>query len=231
MSETAILLVEDDTKMQKLMANQLKHRGYEVRVASSGREALAAVGELAPDIVLLDISLPDIDGIEVCRRLRQASAVPIILVTASDTPQTKVTALETGGDDYLTKPFHMGELIARIRAVLRRTATNQPVVSGAISWDSLTVDLNKREVKRDSEVLHLTKIEYELLRVLITNADRALPYAFLLASVWGPGYDDVRPVHVHICNLRRKLEPGPAGPRRILAIPGIGYRFRGSDEN
>jgi two-component system KDP operon response regulator KdpE len=230
MSNTDILVVEDDSKMQRLLASQLTMRGYCVRIASTGQEALMTAGDKLPDIVLLDISLPEIDGLEVCRRLREWSDVPIILVTASDTPHTKVAALEMGGDDYLTKPFHMGELIARIRAVLRRTAAGKPATPGPILWDDISLDMAKREVRRNGLPLHLTKIEYELLRELVTNADRALTYDYLLNSVWGQGYDDVRPVHVHICNLRRKLEPGPAGPRRILAIPGIGYRFRGSDD-
>lgn len=229
MNNTDILVVEDDAKMQRLLASQLTMRGYSVRIASTGQEALIAAGDKIPDIILLDISLPEVDGLDVCRRIREWSAVPIILVTASDTPQTKVTALEMGGDDYLTKPFHMGELIARIRAVMRRSAAREPSSPGVLSWDDISVDMAKREVRRSGVPLHLTKIEYELLRELVTHADRALTYDYLLSNVWGHGYEDVRPVHVHICNLRRKLEPGPAGPRRILAIPGIGYRFRSSD--
>jgi two-component system KDP operon response regulator KdpE len=228
-SNTDILVVEDDAKMQRLLASQLSMRGFTVRIAATGQEALRAAGDHMPDIMLLDISLPELDGLEVCKRLRNLSDVPIILVTASDTPETKVAALEMGGDDYLTKPFHMGELIARIRAVLRRTAAREPSPPGLVLWDDISLDMAKREVRRGGVPLHLTKIEYELLRELVTHADRALTYDFLLSNVWGPGYDDVRPVHVHICNLRRKLEPGPAGPRRILAIPGIGYRFLGSD--
>jgi two-component system, OmpR family, KDP operon response regulator KdpE len=226
---TQIMVVEDDPKMQRLLKSQLEMRGYDVQLASTGREALLAIGETNPAIMLLDITLPEVDGLEVCRRVREWSQIPIILVTAADTPQSKVTALELGADDYLTKPFHMGELIARIRAVMRRYEGARPAATSIIAWDAITMDLTSREVKRDGETIHVTKIEYELLKELVTHPDRALTYDHLLNAVWGPGYEDVRPVHVHICNLRRKLEPSAGGPRRILAIPGIGYRFRGSD--
>ncbi len=229
MSGTDILVVEDDIKMQQLLASQLSLRDYTVRIASTGLEALGAVRDQVPDIILLDISLPEMDGLEVCRQLREWTTVPIILVTASDMPHTKVTALEIGGDDYLTKPFHMGELIARIRAVLRRVSNKDPISPGAVCWDDITLDMATREVKRSGDILHLTKIEYDLLREFVTHPDKALTYNYLLSAVWGHGYEDVRPVHVHICNLRRKLEPGPTGPRRILALPGIGYRFRSAN--
>ncbi len=228
--KTDILVVEDDPKMQRLLKSQLEMRGFDVRVATTGKEALLTLGECQPDLMLLDITLPEVDGLEVCRRVREWSQLPIILVTAADTPQSKVAALELGGDDYLTKPFHMGELIARIRAVLRRYEGSRPASATTIEWDKITLDLTSREVKRDGEAIHITKIEYEFLKELVTHPDRALTYDHLLNAVWGPGYDDVRPVHVHICNLRRKLEPSASGPRRILAIPGIGYRFRGSDD-
>lgn len=232
MNDAEILVVEDDVNMQRLLASQLTTRGYSVRIAGSGGEALKYAQDGLPEMVLLDIGLPDMDGIEVCRRLRALYSVPIIMVTASDTPQTKVSALEIGGDDYLTKPFHMGELIARIRAVLRRVSTAKEQASDQVySWDLIRMDLDKREVMRDNVPLHLTKIEFELLKALVKNRDRAMTYEQLLLAVWGPGNTDVRPVHVHICNLRRKLEPGLTSPRRILAIPGVGYRFRGPQDD
>ena len=229
MNSTDLLIVEDDSRVQRLMENQLTLRGFRVRSVTTGLEALREIELKEPDLVLLDITLPDINGLDVCRRVRRQYRVPIILVTAADRPQTKVIALESGGDDYLTKPFHMGELIARIRAVLRRTSAGAPSGTDRIEYDGIAVDLGKREVTRDNTALHLTKIEFELLKLLITHPDKALPYSFILNAVWGSDAQDVRPVHVHICNLRRKLEPGPTSPRRIIAVPGIGYRFRGID--
>jgi len=228
MSEGRVLVVEDDPQMQRLMESQLTMRGYSVQVVTGGQEALLAAAEQEPDLILLDITLPGMDGLDVCRQLREWSSVPVILVTAADTPQTKIKALELGGDDYLTKPFHMGELVARMRAVLRRTL---PAVPGnpILEVDALRIDLMRREVRCNGELVHLTKIEFDLLRELVTQADKVLTYAHLLETIWGPGYHDIRPVHVHICNLRRKLEPGPTGPRHILAIPGVGYRFRWRD--
>jgi two-component system KDP operon response regulator KdpE len=221
-----VLIVEDDPKMQRLLDAQLKIRGFEVCVVDNGEEALRRISDREPDVVLLDITLPGEDGLTVCRRLREWSAVPVILVTAADVPQTKVVALEQGADDYLTKPFHMEELTARIRAVLRRTRGAGVTAPATIDLGDLRIDLARREVRRGGDLLHLTKLEFDLLRELVHHVDKVVSYDALLQSVWGPGYTDVRPVHVHICNLRRKLEQGPTGPRHILAVPGVGYRFR-----
>ena len=222
-----ILVVEDDSKMQRLLSSQLTMRGFEVLVAGDGEAALRIVASERVHLVLLDITLPGIDGLEVCRRIRGRSAVPIILVTAAERPETKMTALELGGDDYLTKPFHTGELIARVRAVLRRTRhTGGNAPAQTVDAGDLTVDLEKREVRRNGELLKLTKIEFGLLNALVGHPDRVIPYDDLLEQVWGQRFDDVRPVHVHMCHLRRKLETGPTGPRHIIAIPGVGYRFR-----
>jgi DNA-binding response OmpR family regulator len=238
-SEARILVVEDDTRLQSLLRSRLAAHGFSVRAAGSGEEALLALAgeEDAPALILLDISLPGIDGIEVCRRIRAAAQpVPIILVTAAADPRTKVSVLELGADDYLTKPFHMEELIARIRAVLRRArpaSSASSVASSAaasappstLEINGLTIDLARREVCRGADPIHLTKLEFGLLRELVTHPDKVLSYAHLLSAVWGGG-DDVRPVHVHVSNLRRKIEPGPPGPRHIIAVPGVGYRFR-----
>jgi two-component system KDP operon response regulator KdpE len=220
-----ILVVDDDPQIQRMLRSQLAARGYAVTVVGSGPEALLAVADEEPHLVLLDITMPGTDGLEVCRQLREWSTVPIILLTAADTPQTKITALDLGADDYLTKPFHMGELLARVRAVLRRasSAKESPAV---ITAGDLTIDLARREVRRDEELLHLTKTEFDLLRELVTHADKVLTYSHLLNTVWGGDYDDVHLVHVHVGNLRRKLERGPTSPRHILAVPGVGYRFR-----
>lgn len=243
-SEGQILVVEDDTRLQSLLRSRLAAHGFSVRAAGSGEEALLALAsdEDAPALILLDISLPGIDGIEVCRRIRAAAQpVPIILVTAAADPRTKVSVLELGADDYLTKPFHMEELIARIRAVLRRArpapASTVAAVSGSsvatasapsvIEINGLVIDLSRREVRRDGVPVHLTKIEFDLLDELVTHPDQVLSYTHLLRAVWGgSGGGDVRPVHVHVSHLRRKIEPGPPGPRHIVAVPGVGYRFR-----
>ncbi|HXG24754.1 MAG TPA: response regulator transcription factor [Chthonomonadales bacterium] len=225
MTNSPILVVEDDPHMQRLLQTQLSMRGFSVNVVATGPEALDAVAEEEPLLVLLDIRLPDMDGIEVCRRLREWSSVPIILLTAADQPKTKITALELGADDYLTKPFHMGELVARIHAVLRRTISRESPIT-LIEANGLTIDLAKREVHGPEGPVHLTRLEFDLLQTLVTHADKVLTYQYLLETVWGSGYTDNRTVHVHVCNLRRKIERGPFGPRYIIAVPGVGYRFR-----
>jgi two-component system KDP operon response regulator KdpE len=225
-AKTRLLVVDDDPQIQRMLRSQFAAREYEVEIAGSGEEALRAVGEFLPDLVLLDITMPGMDGLAVCRELREWSPVPVILLTAADAPQTKMTALDLGADDYLTKPFHMGELLARIRAVLRRAAAS-PTPPPVVQVHGLTIDLARREVRRGEQSIHLTRTEFELLRELVTHPDRVLTYGQLLDRVWGPEYDDTHYVHVHVGNLRRKLEGGPTGPRLILSVPGVGYRFRG----
>jgi two-component system KDP operon response regulator KdpE len=221
-----ILVVDDDPQIQRMLRSQLAARGYDVRVVDNGPDALLAVADDEPHLVLLDITMAGMDGLEVCRQLREWSSVPIVLLTAADVPQTKIAALDLGADDYLTKPFHMGELLARVRAVLRRAEARGATPSSVITVGDLTIDLARREVRRDREEVHLTKTEFDLLRELVTHADKVLTYSHLLNAVWGPAYDDAHLVHVHVGNLRRKIERGPTGPRHILAVPGVGYRFR-----
>lgn len=229
MNKDSLLIVEDDPSMQQLLQSQLGARGYAVTVVGDGAEAVHIVGINDFSLVLLDITLPGMDGLDVCRQIRSWSSVPIILVTAADMPHMKIAGLELGADDYLTKPFHIGELVARIRAVSRRIAgqTTQPSV---LEFGGISVDLARRQVRYNDTPVRLTKLEFDLLQELVTHIDQVLTYAHLLNAIWGQGYDDIRPVHVHICNLRRKLEQGPTGPRHILAVPGIGYRFRPGEE-
>jgi two-component system KDP operon response regulator KdpE len=229
MSEARLLVVEDDPQMQRLLESQLKTRGFDAHVVATGNDAIMAAADENPDLILLDIGLPDMDGLEVCKRIRDWSPVPIILVTAADVPQTKINALEYGADDYLTKPFHTGELVARIRAVLRRASATTHAHDAVVEVDGLKIDLAERQVWRDGDEVKLTRLEFDLLKELVRNADKVLTHTHLLDSVWGPGNDDVRFVHVHVCNLRRKLERGVTGKRRILAVQGIGYRFRMRD--
>jgi two-component system KDP operon response regulator KdpE len=223
-----ILVVDDDPQIQRMLRSQLSARGYNVCVVGNGADALLAVANEEPHIVLLDITMPEMDGLEVCRQLREWSSVPILLLTAADTAQTKIAALDLGADDYLTKPFHMGELLARIRAVLRRAVPAERAPS-VYTVDDLTIDLARREVRRGEEEIRLTRTEFDLLRELVTHADRVLTYNHLLNAVWDPAYEDIHLVHVHVGNLRRKLERGPTGPRHIIAVPGVGYRFRIGD--
>jgi two-component system, OmpR family, KDP operon response regulator KdpE len=221
-----ILVVDDDPQIQRMLRSQLSARGYDVRLVDNGPDALLAVADEEPHLVLLDITMPGMDGLEVCRQLREWSSVPIILLTAADVPQTKIAGLDLGADDYLTKPFHMGELLARVRAVLRRAEARGTSPTHVMTVDDLSIDLARHEVRRGEEQVHLTKTEFDLLRELVTHADKVLTYSHLLDTVWGPAYDDVHLVHVHVGNLRRKIERGPTGPRHIIAVPGVGYRFR-----
>jgi two-component system KDP operon response regulator KdpE len=225
MHQGRILAVDDDPQTQRMLGSQLAARGYDVRIVDNGPDALLAVAEQEPDLVLLDITMRGMDGLEVCRQLREWSQVSVILLTATDDPETKVTALDLGADDYLTKPFHMAELLARIRAV-RRRSSGADKSSGIVTIGDLTIDLAQREARRGEEEVHLTRTEFDLLRELATHPGRVLTYNHLLHAVWGPGYDDVHMVQVHISNLRRKIERRGAGPRYIRAAPGVGYRFR-----
>jgi two-component system KDP operon response regulator KdpE len=222
-----ILVVDDDPQIQRMLSSQLSARGYEVRIVGDGPEALLAVADWNPDLVLLDLTMPGMDGVEVCRQLRDWASAPVILLTATDQPLTKIAALDAGADDYLTKPFHMGELLARIRAVLRRVSAQGEPPPPVISLQEITIDVALREVRRGAEEIRLTKTEFDLLHELIKYADRVVTYGYLLDAIWGPGYEDIRLVQVHVGNLRRKIERGPTGPRYILAVPGVGYRLRG----
>jgi two-component system, OmpR family, KDP operon response regulator KdpE len=193
--------------------------------AGTVREALDAVAVRPPDAAIVDLVLPDGDGIEVCVSIREWSRMPILLLSAVGEEREKVRALEAGADDYVTKPFGPDELVARLRAALRRS---EPAgeAEAALTVDGLEIDLPARRVSRDGEEIHLTPTEYDLLRQLVLNRGRLLTHRALLREVWGPGYQDDTPVlRVHIANLRRKIEPSPGAPALIRTDPGIGYRF------
>jgi len=226
MRDTQLLVVEDDPQMQRLLESRLRAHGFRVTVVDNGPAALDHIASTPPDLVLLDITLPGQSGLDVCRELRDWSTVPVILVTAADMPQTKVEAFGLGADDYLTKPFHVGELVARIEAVMRRAATQAAPPPRVIEVDGLRIDLAHRRVERDGKEIYLTRTEYALLAELVQNLDRVVTHSHLLAAVWPDGYADTRGLHSHICNLRRKLDRDPTAKRRIIAIPGVGYRFR-----
>jgi two-component system KDP operon response regulator KdpE len=220
-----ILVVDDEPQIQHLLRTALEGRGYEVRLAGDGRAALDQAATSAPDVIILDLGLPVLDGIEVCRRIREWSRVPIIVLSAREGDRDKVEALDLGADDYLTKPFSMEELLARLRVALRHATVivEQPVRQ----CGDLTVDLNRRQVLRAGVEVHLTPTEYDLLRTFITNADRVLTQRQILREVWGAGYEeDVGTLRVFVTQLRQKIETEPGQPKMIVTETGVGYRFR-----
>jgi two-component system, OmpR family, KDP operon response regulator KdpE len=220
---TRVLVVDDESQIRRALRTSLEAHGYEVRTASNGEEAIVAAAETALDLVFLDLGLPDLDGTDVIRRVRSFSDVPVIVLSVRDRQADKVAALDAGADDYVTKPFGPRELVARLGAALRRVgdAPGEP----AIEVDGLHVDLNARVVRRDGEEVHLTPIEFDLLRALVRHRGRLMTHRALLVEVWGPQYgDDTQVLRAHIANLRRKIEP-PGERRYIRTDAGIGYRF------
>jgi two-component system KDP operon response regulator KdpE len=219
-----ILLVDDEPAIVRAVRANLGSRGFRVDVAESGREALERV-ELHPDLILLDLGLPDLDGLDLIRALRSRGRAPIIVLSARGAERDKVRALDLGADDYLTKPFGVEELLARIRVALRhtlRSGADEPV----FRTRGLTVDVEHRRVTVDGEELHLTPTEYALLTALVRHADRVVTDAMLLQEVWGPEYgDEDHYLHVYVARLRKKLESDPQKPRYIATEPGIGYRL------
>lgn len=227
MKKTRILVVDDEPQIGRMLRTQLTARGYDVEHVASGNDALLAVGETPPDLVLLDLGLPDMEGMEVCRRLREWSAVPVIFLTVRDEERTKVQALDVGGDDYVTKPFGIPELLARVRAVLRRTQEQPSNPTAIFENGDLRVDFSARAVTVGGTEIRLTPTEYELLRLFILHADKTLTHRQLLTQIWGPeAQQETQYLHVFMRQLRRKLEPDPSKPRHFVTEPGVGYRFR-----
>ena len=220
-----ILIVDDEPSILATMAPLLRARGYEVSTATSGHAALDAVDRRPPHLIILDLGLPDIDGVEVCRRLREGRATPIIVLSARGAEHDKVAALDAGADDYVTKPFGADELLARVRAALRRSEAGT-APAGPIVRDDLTIDLDRRRVTRAGEELRLTPKEFELLVFMAQHAGRVLTHRVILRAIWGPNAVD-QPEHLRVlvASLRRKLELDPAQPRYILTEPWVGYRF------
>jgi two-component system KDP operon response regulator KdpE len=219
-----VLVVDDEIAIQRFLRVALKGQGFIVSEANTGQGALQAVTLNRPDLVILDLGLPDMDGVEVTRRLREWSTVPVIILSVREQEVDKIAALDAGADDYLTKPFGMGELLARIRTVMRRqtTGTSEPV----ISIGGLIVDLANRLVTVNGEEVQLTPTEYDILRALVIHAGKVLTNRQLLRQVWGEGYDDLHILRVNISNLRHKLEPDPSRPTYIHTEPGVGYRLK-----
>lgn len=226
---TRILVVDDDKQLLRAMRINLKTRGYEVVLAPDGVTALAAATKQPPDLVIVDLGLPDMDGVEVIEGIRGWLAVPVIVLSARHLEQAKVRALDAGADDYITKPFGMDELLARIRAALRRAtpASNVTADNPVTVTDTFTVDLSARRVTRDRADVRLTPTEWHLLEILVRNPGRLISQRQLLQEVWGPKYEsETNYLRVYLAQLRAKLEPDPAKPRYLITEPGMGYRFQ-----
>jgi len=225
---STILLVDDEDSVQKLLAYPLERDGFRVLQARDGEEALARFADEQVDLVVLDLMLPKLDGLEVCKRLRAQSQVPIIMLTARDDELDKVVGLELGADDYITKPFSIREFRSRVRALLRRASVarfngRQDVISA----HGLMVDVGRRSVEVDGRTVQLTYVEFELLRTLASHPGRVYSRRMLLEALWGGAdYREPRTIDVHVRHLREKLEPDPAEPEYILTVRGVGYRFR-----
>jgi two-component system, OmpR family, KDP operon response regulator KdpE len=221
---TRVLVVDDEPQIARALAINLRARRYDVDVAAGGRAALSLAAERLPDVVVLDLGLPDLDGLEVIRGLRGWTQVPIIVLSARQDSADKVEALDLGADDYVTKPFGMDELLARLRAAVRRGAPADDVP--VVVTEAFTVDLAARRVVRDNVDVRLTPTEWHLLEILVRNAGRLVTQRHLLQEVWGPAYGkETNYLRVYLAQLRRKLEPDPARPRYLLTEPGMGYRF------
>jgi two-component system KDP operon response regulator KdpE len=223
MSGARILVVDDEPALRRTLQANLGARGYDVTAAETGEAALQQAGVQLPDLVILDLMLPGLSGLDVCRALRAASAVPILVLSARGEEQTKVQALDLGADDYLTKPFGMDELLARVRALLRRLGATS--TAGTLQIGALVVDLDARQVWRDGRALDLTAREFDVLAFLMRHAGKVVTHRLLLAEVWGAQYRcETQYLRVFINRLRAKIEDDPAHPRYIATEPGVGYR-------
>jgi two-component system KDP operon response regulator KdpE len=225
MSKEHVLIVDDEPAIRRFLRVTLTAQGYDTFEAAAGQEAIAIAGKEKPDIIILDIGLPDIDGVEVTRLLRKWTDMPIIILSVRGSEGDKIAALDAGADDYLTKPFGVGEMLARLRANLRRASqkTGDPIFTSG----SLKVNLPSRLITLAGTEVQLTPTEYELLRVLVTHAGKVLTHHFLLREVWGAEYgEELHMLHVNISNLRRKIEPEPTRPQFIITEPGVGYRLK-----
>jgi len=220
------LVVDDEPQIRRALRVGLERAGYTVVAAATGEEGLDQAALHPPDVVILDLAMPGLDGFEVCRRLREWTEAPIVVLSVREGEDDKIRALDLGADDYLTKPFSVGELLARLRAVLRRVGPAEEE-AGSLTFGDLHLDLARRQVRLAGREVHLTPIEYGLLRLLASHADRVLTHRQLLTRVWGAEYaEDHHTLRVHVANLRAKIEPDPARPRYIHTEPRIGYRFR-----
>jgi two-component system, OmpR family, KDP operon response regulator KdpE len=223
---TSVLVVDDEPQIVRALRINLSARGYDVLTAYDGKTALSVAVEGKPDVVVLDLGLPDIDGVDVIAGLRGWSSIPIIVLSARTDSATKVEALDAGADDYVTKPFGMDELLARLRAAVRRRTT-QVVDEPIVQTSTFTIDLTVKRVHRDDREVHLTPTEWGLLEILARHPGRLVSQKQLLQEVWGPMHvNETQYLRVYLAQLRRKLEPDPAHPRHLITEPGMGYRFQ-----
>jgi two-component system KDP operon response regulator KdpE len=222
------LVIDDEAPIRKFLRTGLESHGYRLVESATGKDGLAQAATRSPDLVLLDLGLPDMDGLEVLKRLREWSTIPVVVLTARGQEEDKIRALDAGADDYVTKPFSMGELLARMRVALRNRArieTGEELT--AVETGPLRIDLEKRVVKVSREEVRLTPIEYRLLATLARYAGRVLTHDFLLREVWGPGYTSQHHyLRVYMAQLRHKIESDPARPRLLITEPGVGYRLK-----
>ncbi len=230
-----IVVIDDEIAIRRFLDASLSNEGYRVKAAENARDGLRLLLQESPAAVLLDLELPDREGRELITELRGWSRVPIIVLSARDQEREKVAALDAGADDYISKPFHVGELLARLRAILRRSdgISGDSEAQAQVSWSEghLRVDLAARRVFRDDQEIHLTKIEYELLAVMVKNAGKVLTHQYLLKTVWGPlNVEETHNLRVFIATLRKKIEANASRPKLILTEQGVGYRFADLDE-
>jgi len=232
MSKTGarILVVDDEIEIVRALQRSLAAHGYDVFTANSGEEALEAISHHRPDLMVLDLGLPGISGLEVARKVRTQSNLPIIVLSVKDTERDKVLALDLGADDYVSKPFGMDEVLARIRVALRHSAQIESGTEPIFTAGPLKIDFAQRRVEVNGQEVKLTPTEYDLLKALVKNSGKIMTRQMLLSQVWGTGYGaEAHYLHVYIGQLRRKIEPDPAHPHFILTISGVGYRFNSDD--
>ncbi len=228
MNNPVIIMIEDDPAIRLFLRTGLSAHGLKVYEAETGKQGIIEASTRKPDMVVLDLGLPDMDGEQVIQAIRAWSTLPILVLSARNSEQQKINALDAGADDYLTKPFGLGELLARIRVLLRRCRSDTVFApEGIFTCGKLTVDLNKRVVRVADNEIHLTPIQYRLLTVLVKNSDKVLTQRFLLKEVWGPSYsDNAHYLRIYISQLRQKIEQDPTRPQYLLTESGIGYRLK-----
>ncbi|MBQ8598382.1 MAG: response regulator transcription factor [Lachnospiraceae bacterium] len=229
MNKNSILLIEDEENIRAFISTTLKNQGYKITTASTGNDGLSLAASLCPDLVLLDLGLPDMDGIDVIDKLRSWSGIPIIVISARSNEHEKAKALDSGADDYITKPFGTVELMARIRTSLRHSSQIQDISSiqqKPYHCGSLTINFENHVVSLDSQIIHLTQIEYKLLTLLAKNSGKVLTYTYIMEKIWGPYTDNNNQIlRVNMANIRRKIEKNPATPEYVFTEIGIGYRM------